>query len=168
MKMNRDELLLSRYLDGDLSPRETKTLESLLAESEELRALKADFESVGRVLREKTIPQGPTPEAAWANVQRGLRLDRDVPGTASEQGFWGSRLAWASAIMTVLLVALGIWIGTQGAGVPAMAATEPAEVEWVETDLPGAMTMVYQDDDTGLTVIWVQENENGEPANADS
>ena len=46
-------------------------------------------------------------------------------------------------------------------------AAVPAVVESVETDLPGAMTMVYQDKDTGLTVIWVQESENREPVHAE-
>ena len=37
------------------------------------------------------------------------------------------------------------------------------EVEWVETNIPDAMAMVYEDAETGLTVIWVdvpnQEND---------
>jgi anti-sigma-K factor RskA len=168
MKTNRQELLLSRYLDGDLTPREREAMETRLAESGELQGLKADFEAVGQTLRAWPTPAGPTPEAAWADVQRRLRLEREEQAGEAETGFWGSRLAWASAMMTVVLVALGVWIAANRPGMPALAATEPAEVEWVETDLPGAMTMVYQDDDTGLTVIWVQEDENGEPANVES
>ncbi len=168
MKPNRDEILLSRFLDGDLSPREMEAFESRLAESPELQTLKTDFEAVGQAVREVPTPAGPTPEAAWADVQRRMRLEGDAPSKAEDAGFWGSRLGWASAMMTVVLVALGIWIGTSRPGVPEVAAAEPAVVEWVETELPGAMTMVYQDDDTGLTVIWVQEDENGETANAES
>ncbi len=32
---------------------------------------------------------------------------------------------------------------------------EAPDVEWVETELAGATPMVYQDTETGWTVIWV-------------
>jgi len=37
----------------------------------------------------------------------------------------------------------------------------------VETEVPNASTMVYLDDETGMTVIWILEQEEG-AANAGS
>ena len=47
-------------------------------------------------------------------------------------------------------------------------AAPGVEVEWAETELPGAATMVYHDEETGLTVIWLVEGEEADEANAGS
>ena len=49
-------------------------------------------------------------------------------------------------------------------GMLAMGAA--ADVEWVETDVENADTMVYWDEETDLTVIWLIVDEAADPDNA--
>ena len=81
------------------------------------------------------------------------------------QEILGSRLKWAAAIMTLVFLGLGIAVLRHG---PSAMASSPAEVEWVSTEVPGATTMVYQDEETGLTVIWMMEEDADENGNVDT
>ena len=169
MKSEKAAERLSRYLDGALPPADRVAIEARLRSDPSFRALREEFEAIGRDLRALPLPEGPTPEAAWAAVRRGLRpgSDRGVGDTVP----WisGSRLWWTGATVALLFLLLGVWALRRGPSPgPGFARTAPAEVEWVETDLPHAMTMVYQDEETGLTVIWVMEEEKPEPAHVDS
>ena len=76
------------------------------------------------------------------------------------------RFKWAGALAAVCLLLVGVWSVWRGPDAPpypgAIALADRTEVEWVETDLPDAFSMVYEDADTGLTVIWVMVDEPGE------
>ena len=52
--------------------------------------------------------------------------------------------------------------------VPEVAIVPPdgGRVEWVETGLPGASPMVYEDIESGLVIIWVVEANHKEPPHA--
>jgi len=45
---------------------------------------------------------------------------------------------------------------------PVLAHAPASAVEWVETGLPKASTMVYEDQESGMVVIWVVEQNGGE------
>lgn len=159
MKPNREQVL-SRYLDGELSPGQEEELRHALSESGDLEQLDAEFREIGNLLREQEIPPGMPGEVAWSDIRRTLRL-RETAGEAGI-GILGSRLKWAAAMMTLVFVLLGLAVmRTRN----TLVAVSPAEVEWVDTDVPGATTMVYQDDETGLTVIWMMEEETDEHGN---
>jgi hypothetical protein len=100
-------------------------------------------------------------EAAWQDVQRAIRLQEKAPIPAGYGGSW----RWASLTIALIVAA---FIGWRWPAAPAppggmpIAAADRTIVEWVETDLPDAMSMVYEDEETGLTVIWLLVQENGE------
>jgi anti-sigma factor RsiW len=169
MSGRRQDQELSRWLDGEASPKQAAAVEAYLEGSAEARRLRAEFAEAGERLRQLPVPDGPAPEAVWADVRRTLRLEAEHSNRRRQgAGFLVSRPLWAGGMLGVL--ALGITLATvfwQGGAGDAVAAV-PAVVESVESDLPGAMTMVYQDEETGLTLIWVQESENQEPIHADS
>jgi hypothetical protein len=52
----------------------------------------------------------------------------------------------------VAAVCAVLWYGGRNESVP-MPAT--AQVDWVETGLPGSSPMVMQDEDSGLAVVWL-------------
>lgn len=159
-KLSKD---LSRFRDGELPHSRAEALRRAVEDSPELRRLENEFRDIGEQLRELDVPAGKPAEVAWSDVQRGLRLqDSDAEGGA---GILGSRLKWAAAIMSTVFIALGLAVMQAGT---VTATVGPAEVEWVSTEVPGASTMVYQDEETGLTVIWMMEEDTDENGNVDT
>ena len=73
------------------------------------------------------------------------------------------RLAPVAILALVAVFATGAWlIGTSLLAPPVVSA----DVEWVDTEVAGASTMVYHDADVNLTVIWLMEKEG--PGDVDS
>lgn len=165
--MNRlkAEQWLSMALDGELSPRRRAKLDAYLAAHPELADLQKEWAAIGDRYREQTVEPAQTPEAAWQDVQRLIRLHKS---TDTPQPQWRPRyvrIQLAGLAVAALVIGFGFWRLTQlPPDIPfaAIAEADRTEVEWVETDLPDAMSMVYEDADTGLTVIWVLVHDNGE------
>lgn len=160
---------ISRYVDGELPSPRREQIARELETSEEARRMKADFETIGERLREGPVPAARPPEAVWADVRRGIRLARKAPARPAS---WvlGSRVQWVGATMVAVLVGLTVWSGirSMGPSAPASLGSTVAEVEWMETDVPGATTMLYQDEETGLTVIWMIEPNEGDPGHVET
>lgn len=162
MNRKKAEQWLSQAMDGELSPRRTQQLEAWLKDHpEEGQAIQSAWKRVGEQLRAVQPLPRQTPEAAWSDVRRELR--KIVADPEPSKMLW--RLSWAgAAVALVFLLVSGIWLrqgATPGVG-SVIAHADRTEVEWVETDLPDAVSMVYEDEKTGLTVIWVWLSENGE------
>ena len=153
MNRKKAELWLSAMVDGELSPSRQRKLEAYLRESPDLADLREQWESMGTLLRNAEVEDAPTPEVAWSDVQRAIRLQK--PGRVQHSVF-GVRTLAAVAV-GVLLVAGVLFFRTPSEG---LTAAGPTEVEWVESDLPGAMSVVYQDEESGWTVIWVDVPED--------
>ena len=155
MKPIRQAKRISRFMDGDLTPSERARLEQELARSPDLYRIQMDYHKLGELLREQEVPIGQTPEAAWADIRRSIRLEQSESKARSVMP--GSRLKWVVAMGSVVFVILG---GGILRILSSATIEQVTEVEWVETEVPGAMTMVYQDDETGLTVIWMMEEDD--------
>jgi len=163
MKHNHQAKRISRFIDGDLNPSARARLAQDLAQSPDLDQLQMDYTKIGELLREQEIPTGQTSEAAWTDIRRSIRVDPSSSEASSV--ILSSRLKWVAAMISILFVVLGI--GTVRNLTP-VAIQQPTEVEWVETEVPGAMTMVYQDDETGLTVIWMMEEDDRDTRHVES
>jgi predicted anti-sigma-YlaC factor YlaD len=167
MNCATSEQLLSRALDGELPANDRTALDAHLASCASCRALRDEWAGFTAMLQEPVAPV-QTPEALWADVQRAIRLRQGFGGQVRLQGaqgredeapVFGWRLRWAGAILAVVMLgAYGIGLGVRRQTERVVAASAPekaAEVEFVETDVPGASTMVYEDAETGWVVVWV-------------
>ena len=160
-KLQRD---VSRLRDGQLGPRRAGAVRRALAESAELAGLEATFREIGDRVRDQPVSGGRAPEAVWQDVQRAIRLGGQEAGAAAGPVAWPRR--WAAGALTA--VAGAVVIGWMLARNPVAAAVVPVEVEFAGTELPGATTLVYQDQETGLTVIWVMEEDRRNHGDAES
>lgn len=168
---SRHEKESSRWLDGELAPERAERIKARLETDPKLRESVDAWKQIGTYLREAPPLVSQTPEAAWADVQRALRA---TPAVASGPAAfpWSPRLAWSGGLLALLLlVAFGgfsLHLRRYGGGGRTVATAQPVEVEWVDIEWPDATPLVYQDDETGLTVIWMVELEIEESADADS
>ena len=150
--MNSEKKLkwASRLLDGELDPPRAERLRpggvpSALEENAE-----REWRALGDHLRAQPIPVPPA-EVLWQDVHREIRK-----GAQEHWVHQHLRVRWdweAVAASVVFIVALGYFGLKITSPVPAYA--EPARVEWVEAELPGSSAMVYEDDTTGVVVIWL-------------
>lgn len=168
MKRKKAEQKVSQFLDGELSAGDMEQVQAMLEGDSELRRTEQAWRATRTRLSSLDAPHIQTSEAAWSDVQRSLRSS-----DGDEQGTWpvfDSRFRWAAASMTGMLLCGMIWLVSNWVSSSTTLVAELGvagtmggivEVEWVEVGLPGATSMVFQDDDMGLTVIWLVES-NGE------
>lgn len=148
---------LSAFIDGELSAVETKAVVKLLETSREARLYLNALEESRALLKGEPSSVRHVPE--WSEVVRRSRaLESDSPRRL--------RIKWAA----------GVILGSGGAFAALLLASrmphdsanpEPAwmapVVEMVETDLENTVPVVYRDEASGWTVVWVIE----EPARGD-
>ena len=160
--MNRElaETYISRAMDGELPERQRAELETWLAAHPEDRELADVWRGVGDLARSSAaaLPV-PDEEVAWQDIRRAIRQEEHV-GEPEPTRFFQWRLSWGIAMVALVLVTVGAWgiRHTQPAAAD-VASAAPAKIEWADTEVPGASTMVYQDEDTGLAVVWVIDGE---------
>ena len=171
--MNRDQLeeLLSRDLDGDLAPSEQAQLRAAEAADPSLAELRLAWQRVGQSLHDLPAPGTPDPAVAWQDVRRAIHVAAADGATPAVRPGFGWRLAWAGGALSfalVLFVLAGHWWPAPPAAVATVSALRDVEVEYVESDLPGGSPMVYQDEESGWTIVWVAAAEPAEPTAQDS
>lgn len=169
MKRKKLEQTVSRYIDGELSRGAADRVRESLQHDDELQAAEKEWDTIRTLLCSQPIPPIQTSEAAWADIQRELRR---AEGDGREGWpVFDSRFKWATGMMTTILLAGVVWfVSNWEARNPKVAALEnqgdantvdaiggAVEVEWVEAELPGSTSIVFQDEDTGVTVIWLVE-----------
>jgi anti-sigma factor RsiW len=164
VKEHRKQKVLSRYIDGELQGTKSSRMTADLESDASMREVQAEYSAIGDRLRDLETPEAPPVEKMWSDIQRDIRLGTN-PG--EDATAFGSRLRWAGGTVATVLALMMVWIVMQSGFFGSEAYAAAAEVEWVETDVPNASTMVYLDDDTGMTVIWILEQEEG-AANAGS
>ncbi len=170
MNCRRAQQWIGLRHDDRLEPARVQHLAAHLAGCAACREFAAQVGAVGAQLRAQAVPAGPTPEAAWVAVQRAIRLADQPKAPAASWWGVGPWVRWASAAALAVAVAIGglVRYGGGPAGVvseaPMVAAApvQATEVVSVTTELAGASIMVYEDYDTGATVVWVEPAEDGD------
>lgn len=153
MNCETAEQLVSRAMDGEVDAAERAALDHHLSACAACRARAALWAEAGRMLREESVAAPPA-EVMWNDVRRAIR--QGAPALRDEPGLlW--RLRWAGASIAAVVVLLAGLVALRPHGAMASA---PA-VEWAETGLPGANTMVMENEETGAIVIWVMTAEGG-------
>ena len=162
MNCNKAKKWLSLTMDNELSAQKRERLEQHLAQCPACRALKEQWMSYGNILRQPTDSSINT-EILRADVLREIRTFRPGKETRIIPGFLHSRPVYAFAMIALVSIVIigGLRMFSDHA-LPVKIAERNTEVEWVETDVPGATAMVYEDEKTGLTVIWVISEEDDE------
>jgi predicted anti-sigma-YlaC factor YlaD len=162
---------ISLELDGELDGSRLARLEEHLGQCPRCRATRAAWSSCSTLLAPRASKGTVSTESDWRAIQPRL-----TPGTRAGRAdaspfhplAWSPVSAAAAAVFLVAVLAGLVWWGmSPGPRVDEEIrfSSMATEVEWIETDVPGALSMVYRDAETGLTVIWVdmprQEDENG-------
>ena len=154
---------ISLEMDGELSERRREPLYNHIRRCGSCNAVRDRWLTLGDLLRSRVRAPSQTAEAAWADVRRAIHLEKDGERQVSAPLF-GLSLRWAAVMVSVLVVGaalgLGVWFRS-GRALPIIAHAPAAAVEWVETGLPKASTMVYEDQESGMVVIWVLEQNGG-------
>jgi len=156
MNCEKAQKWMSLEMDGELSPRRAARLQAHLGACAGCLKTRDEWTSVGVKIRERQIPVLKSPEAAWADVRRAIRSDREERYGTEESWSIGAPLRWAAAALLVMILGSGLFLTLQK-GAVGMARASGTDVEFVETGLPDAMPMVYEDSESGWTVIWVVE-----------
>lgn len=153
--MNRElaEVYLSRAIDGELPPRQQADLDAWLAAHPTERELAEQWSRIG-VLTRSVAAAEPVPdvELAWQDIRRAIRTAAPEPVPVR---LFPWRLAWAGGIVGALCVTALVVSQWQSAPDGAVAQTGTAQVDWVDSGLPGSSPMIMQDEDSGLAVVWL-------------
>ena len=115
-------------------------------------------------MRQDEISTPPPVEAAWREIRRGIQSEEspqsdEIPEKTATASPWFWRAPTAIAALLALSLELYFVFPSSKENAPAYAET--TEVEFMETDIPGAGTLVYIDQDSGWTILWVVESAEG-------
>ena len=170
--MNRELAMtyLSRAMDGELPNRQRADLDAWLAAHPEDREIADGWKAQGVLARAQSaaIPV-PDEERAWQDIRRAIRLAAPQEAKAAP-AFFPWRFAWLGAIIALVyasVLGVGLWRGQRPAETVAKVETvkpAQAQIEWAETEVAGASTMVYQDEDSGCAVVWLMTDDSGDAA----
>ncbi|MCE9613455.1 MAG: zf-HC2 domain-containing protein [Lentisphaerae bacterium] len=164
MNCHQAQRWLSARQDGALDPARVARLAAHVASCAACRRFEQQLAALKPHWQARPETAVPTPEAAWADVQRGLRLQ----GAEERPAVVVPWARWARvAVMLCVLAALGavldhVWSGFSPVG--EVTAAPATKVLRATTELAGASTMVYEDQQTGWAVVWVMPAEDGNHA----
>jgi ferric-dicitrate binding protein FerR (iron transport regulator) len=142
---------LNAWFDGELSPAEQQRVQSLVDSDPEAKAYVEELRHTREALKAAHAhPSHAIPE--WSQVE--ARLERPRPAQVLSL----SRMLLTAA--AVMVLGMAVWWPLRQAGIRQSIGSEELHVErveLVETDLEGATPIVYLDQPSGWTVVWVVE-----------
>ena len=150
--MKITEQMLSAWIDEALSPEQMKAVGQAVEADPALKEKADALRSVGEQLRGISVESPVTAEKMAADVRREIRLSTDTP---AERLPWR---VWVPIAACACLVMFALW-PQPSSQASADGSVAQAEIEFVESELPGVSPMVYTDYDSGWTVIWLDEAE---------
>jgi len=139
---------LSVWIDESLSPKRMKAVSAAVQSDPELQTRAEALRAVGAMLREESFEVPVTAERMAQDVRREIRLQD------SSQPHRGPKWIWAGATVSTCLVLAALLIPSMDVGGVPVAQ---AEIEYVDSELPGVSPMVYTDHESGWTVIWLDD-----------
>ena len=149
--MKMTDKLLSAWIDDALSSETMKALDAAVEADPALRARADALRAVGDVMRGEREAELPvSAERMAADVQRAIRLSE--PARPVRVPLWG----WAGVAACTCLVAVALVVPALRS---APVAVAEAEIEYVDSELPGVSPMVYTDHESGWTVVWLDNAE---------
>lgn len=151
--MNRElaQTYLSRAIDGELPAARQAELDAWLAANPAERELAADWNRIGALARAADASAAvPDVELAWQDIRRAIR-------TAAPDSDRARILPWRWLLTGGIVGALSLaaFVAFRAAMPEVVAGTATAQVDWVDSAVPGASPMVMQDQESGLAVVWL-------------
>lgn len=149
--------MMSRLMDGELSPEDADRLHDYLEDHPEA----IDWMESSQVLSESIKSTVETDSrSAWENIRDAIGEDREneTPPPANTIRF-PSLFRMLGAAAAVVLVGSLIWnhLNRSETEITERYAASQSIVEFVDTDIPDASPVVYTDEISGWTVVWVAE-----------
>jgi anti-sigma factor RsiW len=153
---NETQQRLQAWFDNELDAAGAREVEALL---ERDAGARAHVEALRRTRAALTAahrdPELPAP--GWDDVAAGMdfprqgRLRQTVPFPRM-----------IGAVAAIMLLGVAVWLPFRQAGQSAAAEADMrvGRVELVETDLEGATSIVFLDQPSGWTVVWILEAED--------
>ncbi len=148
------QLLMSQLLDGELSASDAALLDAYLQINPEAQDWMENLD----LLREAQA--SPAAEidhsASISSIREAIAKDSAKPRQRKNVLLsFPAIIRSMAAAAAIALVGTITWMGLH---TETDARYEPNVVEFVATDLPGASTYIYPDEETGWTVVWVDSD----------
>lgn len=152
--MTQEEAIrLQAFHDGELNTEDCTAVEGWLATCPEARAHLAEIQALSDRVTPIEMPI-PDVETEWGKVRQSIEAPSNVLSFPRKLG----------AIAAVLIVGAVAWFSFNADQTQGTEANYLAEnVEMVETELEGATPIVYIDEESGWTVVWVTEEAETQP-----
>lgn len=148
--MKISDKILSAWIDEGLSAEKMKAVRAAVQADPALQARAEALRAVGHQLRDETLASPVSAERMAADVRRAIRLsDTAQPSRVPLWGWVGAASCACLLVVAVLIPALG----------PAPVTLAEAEIEYVDSELPGVSPMVYTDHESGWTIVWLDNAE---------
>lgn len=149
----RAQLLMSRLIDGELSPSDAGALDAYLQANPDATDWMENLDTLRSLGGEPTA--APERNAALAQISEQVHRETEGSRSAGKLARFPAFFAPLASAAAVALVGGLVWIGLQTGPAPSQHP-EPAVVEFVTTDIPDASTFIYSDEESGWTVVWVE------------
>ncbi|MEQ9824771.1 MAG: hypothetical protein ABQ298_10340 [Puniceicoccaceae bacterium] len=170
--------LLNRFHDQALSEEEIMRLEAMIDQDSELAEALASLQFHTELHRESM----PDPkdadfiQAEWNAIQSQLPSRRIEENTASAQKDrtsdagrslipflsipWLSGTLAAAAALAVAVTGIWMWSNSSADSL----APSQGQIDFVQTDIDGASSMIFMDEQSGWTFVWIDEPLNASEA----
>jgi len=151
-----DSQLLMRYIDGECTPDERTALEARLKddpqaanELEQLTRQQATWQQMPSTLTEAEV------ETDWDALEKKILTGEATSPRKREVSWmaWSELWTWGAAAAVFALASIVFFLPRS----EATSVSTQHVVDVVETDLEQAPPIIYQDRQSGWTVIWVDE-----------
>ena len=156
------QLLMSRLLDGELPSKEADSLHQYLESHPEAMDWMESCNLVENAATDRTLSQDQADAAsAWESISEALSSGNAA--SSEDSGnlvFFPLFFKTASIAAAITLVATLLWRNlpnNEGGEITERYAASESVVEFVDTDIPDASPVVYTDEQSGWTVVWVAE-----------
>jgi anti-sigma factor RsiW len=150
--MNKETAIrIAALHDGEVSNAEKKEIVALLERDPEAKAYWNKLKEMSDALKGAHLSMAEN-SAHWENLKK--RLDS---GKEESQAKILHFPRYATAAAAILALGMGIWLPMRKMGDQSDLLGLDASVYMVETDLENATPIVYIDEPSGWTVVWVVE-----------
>jgi len=154
------QLLMSRLLDGELSPQEANSLHLYLGRNPEAIDWMESCDLVENAIAERTrrVDQINT-VSAWESIRHEIPNEQEKPDDSQNLVFFPIlfKVAGIAAVLALLATLLWFNLPNEGEQMTERYSASESVVEFVDTDIPDASPIVYTDEQSGWTVVWVTE-----------